>query len=491
MIGIDVGWTNTHVALLEEDEINTFRYPNEFGLPNILSEILKLTKKKDKPVLSTSILNKLVHRLEESKTLTILVPGPGLDYSSYGEIVKGAVNHRGDIVEDIDENEIREILRSKKYDDIAIAAKFSIRNSMIEEKIKGIAMDFIDESKIALSYHVGGFNYPARINTTTINAKVKSFVVEFTKDVRKVFEDFYYYKGDCGIVPWQFATENPSILYNSSSAATAIGAIFLTNLKDGIVVDIGGSLTKLITVENGMPKITNNITIHGKKTTIRCIDSIEIPFGSDSIVEQKLTTRCSKPVAFGGKNFTLTDALNCLGCEIGNYEASREEGKKFDCEKIVNQYVSQVGETLKGFEAKKIVGVGYLAPILIPEIVKNYKIEYEIPKHYQCAGALGLLVSKLSFTLFARFDTEKGIALYNGVTEKCPFRIGSLPKEEEVVEAAVNKLCEIARSFAEESEFGEPKVLNVTGYTVVRGGIRRGVIYDVVVQLEPGIKRRF
>ncbi|MCS7121327.1 MAG: hydantoinase/oxoprolinase family protein [Archaeoglobaceae archaeon] len=487
MIGIDVGWTNTHVAVFKDDEIDTIELPNELGISNILSKIKSLAEK-ERAVISTSLLNQLIHRLDEFRTLTILIPGPGMNYSNYGEIVRGFVNHRGDVVENVDEKEIRELLKSKKYDNIAIAAKFSVRNSSIEEKVKNVAIEFVDESKIALSYHVGGFNYLARINTTVINAKVKSLIFDFTNKIKSVFDNFYYYKGDCGITPWQFVVENPSLLYNSSSASSAIGAIYLTKEKNAVVIDIGGSLTKIIVVENGMPKIVDGITIHGKKTLIRSINSIELPFGGDSIVAERLSQRCSKPIAFGGKDFTFIDALNCLGYEIGDYKASREEGKKFDCEKILQQYISLVCDVLKGLDVKKIVGVGNLSSILVPKIAESCKFDYVIPKYNQFSGAIGVAVSKLSLTLFARFDTEKGIATYNGVVEKCPFRTGSLPSEEEVVEVAVKKLYEIARNFAKESEFGKLKVLNIDSYTVVRGGIRRGAIYDLVVQLEPGIK---
>ncbi len=492
IVGIDVGGTNTDAAVVREDGIITTKLPNEVGISGVLSELSRgVNLVKEKVVVSTSLpLNLVISRFNEIKTLTLLVPGPGLNYSEYGVILRGYVNHRGDVVEEIDEEEIRRTLEAGGYDNVAVASKFSIRNSAIEERIREIALNFVEDSKIALSHYAGGMNYPARINTTVINAKIKSTIVELTELVRKYAGDFYYFKGDGGIVPWRVVIENPSELYNSSPAAVAMGAAFLTGEKDALVIDIGGTSTDFVELRNGMPVIVSGITIFGRRTLIRCVDSVSIPFGGDSVVRGRLMPqRLDKPIAFGGRYFTLTDALNCLGHEIGDYRASREAGKNIDSEIIVEQFISQAAEIVEQLGARKVIGAGYLAPILVPEIARRCGVECIIPEHCEAVNAVGVAVSKVSLTLYARFDTEKGIASFNGIIEKCPFRIGSIPSEDEIFAAAVEKLKEMAKSFgAEDAELGEPKLVYFSSFTVVRGGIRRGVIADVIVQLEPGVR---
>ncbi|MEM4291722.1 MAG: hydantoinase/oxoprolinase family protein, partial [Archaeoglobaceae archaeon] len=282
--------------------------------------------------------------------------------------------------------------------------------------------------------------------------------------------------------------ENPSELYASSAVASAFGAIFLTGVKEGVVVNIGGFSTHLVPVENGKPKFVSNLEILGKQTLIRSVDMVTIPFGGSSIVANgRLEAETSKPIAFGGNEFTLTDAMNCMGCEIGDFKASRKTGEKTDYDLAIDQFISLIAKNLREMNAEKIIGAGYLAPYMIPEIARKAKISYVIPKFCEGVRAIGSAVSKISLTLHARFDTEKGVAIYNGVFEKSPFRVGSIPKDEEIIEVVRKKIMEIARNLGAE-EVGDVKVIDFYSFTIVKGNMKRGMIADVTVQIEPGVR---
>jgi len=232
------------------------------------------------------------------------------------------------------------------------------------------------------------------------------------------------------------------------------------------------------------------------KTLVRCVDSYSIPFGGDSVVEngKLLPKRMDRPVAFGGKYFTLTDALNCIGFEIGDYRASRERGREVlgsveDAEGIVDQYVSEVADRVKRSGCSKIVGAGYLARYLIPMIAKRAGVSYEVPEHSEAVNAIGVAVSRVSLTMYVRFDTEKGVAVFNGNVERFDKRF---PDDEELIEVAKERVREEARKFgASEGDVRDVRVLYFNSFTVVRGGVRRGKIADVVVQIEPGISEEF
>lgn len=485
MIGINVGGAN-NVAALVADEIRIFKKPSELGLSELIKEISPLLEK-ERVIVSTSLpINQILTKFEHLKTLVLLIPGPGLNYSRYGVVLKGYVNHRGDVVEKIDENEVRKALESEKFSNVAIASKFSVRNPCLEEEVKKIVLEKFSEKKVALSYHVGGLNYPARINTTIVNAKIKELVWDLTEELKRHIKRFYYLLGDGSTSTPERVVENPSELYASSAVAAAFGAIFLTGIKDGVVVNIGGFSTHLIPIENGKPRFVN-LEVLGMQTLIRSVDMVTIPFGGSSLVANgKLEAESAKPIAFGGNKFTLTDAMNCMGCEIGDFKASRNFGKETDYDLAVEQFVSLVAENLREMGAEKIIGAGYLAPYMIPEIARRAKVSYVIPKFCEDVRAIGSAVSKASLTLHARFDTERGIAIYNGVFEKSPFRIGSIPKDEEIIEVVRKKIVEIAKSFGAE-DVGEVKLIDFYSFTVVRGDMKRGVIADVTMQIEPGV----
>lgn len=488
MIGINVGGANTVAAIVSEDAIRVFKKPSELGLESLVKDISSLLQK-ERVVVSTSLpINHILSKFELYKTLTLLIPGPGLNYSRYGVVLKGYVNHRGDVVEKIDEKEVRRAIENGDFSNVAIASKFAARNPCLEEDVKRIVLEKFSEKKIALSYHIGGLNYPARINTTVINAKIKELVYDLTEDLKKHVPRFYYLLGDGSISTPERVVENPSQLYNSSAVASAFGAIFLTGVKEGVVVNIGGFSTHLVPIENGKPMFVSGLEVLGKQTLIRSVDAITIPFGGSSIVVNgKLETQICKPIAFGGQSFTLTDAMNCMGCEIGDFKVSRQAGEKTDYDIAVEQFTSLIAENLREMNADKVIGAGYLAPYVIPEIAKRAKVSYVIPKFCEGVRAIGSAVSKISLTLHARFDTEKGIAIYNGVFEKSPFKVGSAPKSEEIIEVVRKKILDIARSFGNE-EIGDIRILDFYSFTIVKGGMKRGVIADVTLQIEPGVR---
>lgn len=488
MIGINVGGANNVAAIVSEDEIRIFKKPSELGLGELMKEISHFLQK-ERVVVSTSLpINHVLSKFEHLKTLILLIPGPGLNYSRYGVVLKGYVNHRGDVVEKIDENEVKRVLEDGSFSNVAIASKFSVRNPCLEEEVKKIVLQKFSEKKIALSYHVGGLNYPARINTTIINAKIKELVSDLTEELKKHVPRFYYLLGDGSIAIPERVVENPSELYASSAVASAFGAIFLTGVKEGVVVNIGGFSTHLVPVENGKPKFVSNLEILGRQTLIRSVDMVTIPFGGSSIVANgRLEAETSKPIAFGGNEFTLTDAMNCMGCEIGDFKASRKTGEKTDYDLAIDQFISLIAKNLREMNAEKIIGAGYLAPYMIPEIARKAKISYVIPKFCEGVRAIGSAVSKISLTLHARFDTEKGVAIYNGVFEKSPFRVGSIPKDEEIIEVVRKKIMEIARNLGAE-EVGDVKVIDFYSFTIVKGNMKRGMIADVTIQIEPGVR---
>ena len=491
-VGIDIGGTNTDIAVIGE-EIKTAKIPNYLGFDAVFRKLSELVgEKKIKLVISTSVpLNLIVSKFDEIKAQVMLFPGSGLNYESYGKQLKGAVNHRGDVVEDLDEREVEEVLRENKADCLAIACKFSIRNPELELKAYEIAKKYYSEDEIALSHHIPVLNYPLRINTTIINAKLMKKVHEMVKSVKAYYNEVYFYKGDGGIIPYQIALNNPSELYNSSPAAVAFGAYFLTGEKYALVVDIGGTTTDFVFLGDGKPKIIERAVIGGLKSCVRCVESHSIPFGGDSLVEETIKpVRISQPIAFGGNSFTLTDALNCLGYEIGDYKKSRE-AKRDDCERAVEDFISIVAEKIKELKAEKIIGTGFLAPFLIKDIAKKAGVKYIVPEHCESANAVGVAVSRLSYTLYARFDTENKIAVYDGEATFIKDRIYGFPEDEELIQLAVDKLISIAKDFGEEVEEKDVRVLYFNSYVVVKGGIRRGKIADVIVQIEPGIREEF
>ncbi len=492
-VGIDIGGTNTDAAIVSEEGVRTFKVPNEEGMEVMLKKLSSTVDLNGERVtVSTSLpLNAALSRFHETKTLVLLIPGPGLNYSSKGVCLQGSVNHRGDVVEEIDESEVKEVIEKSRAENVAVAGKFSVRNPALEKKVGEIAVSRFGESRVCLSYHCLGINFPLRINTTVVNAKIKESVFELEKIVGMYSKKFFFYKGDGGIIPMEFALQNPSLLYNSSPAAVAMGAIYLTGVKDAIVIDIGGTTTDFVIVEDGRPAIVENMSVAGMKTLIRCVDSFSIPFGGDSLVDSFIKPERKVPAAFGGKHFTLTDSLNCCGCEIGKFERSRELCRSRGiAEKAIEDYTAMVVDAINHYEreVKTLVITGYLAKYLAPYIEEASGKRCIVPEHSEAVNAVGVAVSRISLSLYARYDTAKKRAVFNGAVEDYEGR----DDDEFFVEFAKQRVRKIALEFgAPEEDVEDVKLVYFNSFDVVRGGVTRGRIADVVVQIEPGISVEF
>ncbi len=489
VVGIDVGGTNTDAAVVK-DGVTTIKLPNEQGIEGVLTALKREADLRDERVIvSTSLpLNLILSRFDEIPTLTLLVPGPGLDYSRYGVVLKGAVNHRGDVVEEVDDEEIHKILSGLQAENVAIAVKFSVRNPKLEHDIFKLVESYYGETRVALSHHVGGMSYPLRINTTVINAKIMETVHRLTRSIREMAGDFFYYKGDGGIIPSSIALRNPSELYNSSSAAVAIGAYYLSGERDALVVDFGGTTTDFVMLKDGKPEIDENAVIAGNRTLVRCVKSTNIPYGGDSpIVDGRLIKgRKDNSLSFGGKYFTITDALNCMGCEIGDYRASRRNPEEF--EHPFQLYLEMVAEAIKGSGAERVVGTGYLARYLADVLRDTFGIRMKVPPYAESANAIGVAVSRISLTLYARYDFENRKAVYNGEIEGVE-SLSRSADDEEILAMAEDKLRTMALHYgADEEDVRDVRVIYYNSFDVVRGGIMRGKIADVVIQIEPGIR---
>ena len=473
--GIDIGGTNTDIALID-DEIQTIKIPNTRGIEHALKE----AGTSSRLVVSTSQpLNEMVTG-SDGKIRIITIPGPGLVYHG---AVKGAVSPRGEIIEPVDTEEIEHLLRGCRADGIAIAGKFSVRNPMLEEITRDIARQFFDDENIAMSAPLGGLDFPARITTTRINARIKATVMSLTKIIRKTHPDYLFVTSDGGLCGPDRAIENPSLLYHSSPATVALGAGYLSQKKDCLIIDIGGTTTDLVPLQEGKP-ILESLFVNGKKTMITTVVTDSIPMGGDSCIRDDLMQfRAGNARAFGGAEPTLTDALNVLGAEIGE----RDRSLCLDREKAelaVVKYIEKIAGKIHPLDPKIIVGTGYLAPLLIPDIAEVARTPYLIPDHAQSANAVGAAVSRISINVHVHADSGRRIITLNGTEfpfpgDKC---------DDSLLSYAGYLVREMARKEgAPPDDLHDLVTSRYSSYNVVRGGQVQGCITDFVIGIVPGI----
>lgn len=475
LIGMDVGGTNTDLAMVD-GEITSVKVPNTRGIRDVLAHI----RSPGRLAVSTSTPLNLVLAGKPIKVHTILIPGPGLFWPGG---IRGAVNHRGDIVEPIDPGEVDRHLAGSRGEVLAIAGKFSVRNPALEQEVASRASDYYANERIAMSHHLGIIDFPGRVATTKLNARMKAAVLSLAGEIGAERKEFFFFKGDGGIIPPSYAVRDPSVLYHSSAAAVALGAYYLSKEEECLVVDVGGTTTDLIALSGGKPRM-ELIVSEGERTVTTAVAAQSLPYGGDSLVQENLQPRrVGNALAFGGAHPTLTDALNVAGCEIGSAGSSQVLSRRAALNSL-EDYYAHVSGAVASLGARRLVGTGYLAPFLVPEIARRTGASVTIPPHWACANAVGVAVSRISLTLHARFDSGRGIAVFNGE----PQELRGMGDEEAVLAKCKKEAQQRALAAgADPRDIQDVQVLHYHSFDVIRSSYRSARIADVVVQIAPGI----
>ncbi|HOJ96478.1 MAG TPA: hydantoinase/oxoprolinase family protein [Methanospirillum sp.] len=473
--GIDIGGTNTDIAVIDS-QINTYKVPNSDGLENALSKISTFGRL---AVSTSQPLNEIITG-HTADIRTITIPGPGLVYPG---AVKGAVSHRGDIVEPIDPNEIQKIIKGQHARAIAIAGKFSVRNDTLEKQVYDIVSQYYSDEQIAISSPIGALDFPARIHTTKFNARIKGKVVSLIRQIQRVNPDFYFVTSTGGLTSPSRALLNPMVLFHSSPATVANGAYYLSRNENCLVIDIGGTTTELVPLKDGKP-VYESVVLDGSKTLIRAVSATSIPYGGDSCIRSELCPfRAGNSRSFGGGEPTLTDALNVMGARIGDAGRSAVLDHA-DAQRAVHQYLELVSSAVKEYHPHILVGTGYLAHYLLSDIAERAQTTGIVPEHAASANAVGAAVSKVSLEVHIHVDTERKRLTLNGLSY--PYKDA---RDEEHLIAYVKELIrDIARKEgAPEEDIADIQVLSYSSYDVVRGWRVTATITDMILAIAPGI----
>ncbi|OKY77216.1 MAG: N-methylhydantoinase A/acetone carboxylase, beta subunit [Candidatus Methanohalarchaeum thermophilum] len=530
VVGIDTGGTNTDSVLLENNSvIDKHKIPSKNTLKSIEKSLKKLLvqnsingEKLDRVVLATTrILNK-VKQNRTPKTISILISGPGLDpeyacYAEFNENIQGTIDHRGRKTEEIDYSELKEIKdRYKNLPCIAISCKFSIRNPEIEKKVSKA----FDSDKItSMAHEVNGkLNYLTRSSMTVLNVKSKKIHNKLLKRIDKVKQNldikapFYFTKSDGGLLNKELTQRNPINLIKSGPVMSAYGLLSLTKQRNAITIDIGGTTTDISYIEKKGPKLEKNLKVSNYKTSLRSVDSIDLPYGGDSAIKIKsnkidlLKERKDDSAAFGGKYPTLTDALNSLGItEKGNTQRSKRKIRshvrdtKFEekdaAKTVLNRYIKELKTKIKEFTKERdtvenppLLGAGALSNSIIPKLASELNKKYQVPEHAEIAGAIGCAVIQPSIQVKLHLDTDRKKLTING--EKKEINFNKKFDLNQAKDLAIDQVKTKAKKITKSSDIDKtPKIADERYFNVVKNGRVKGKIYDITAKLEPRIER--
>ncbi|MCE4598793.1 MAG: hydantoinase/oxoprolinase family protein [Desulfurococcales archaeon] len=461
-IGIDVGSTNTDVAIV--DEKGRPYYTSKVATtPDVTTGILKALEKaaKESGVSPDDIaavmygtthgLNAIITRrgLYKVGVIRIGLPAttaiePMLDWppdlrKAVGNLyvlVEGGFEYTGEEISPLDEDKVRkaaEKFKREGVDSVAIISVFSPVRPDHEYKAAKIVSDVLGDIPVSLSSSIGSIGLLERENATILNAAIIGVMKRSISAVRNTMDKLnltsaklYLAQNDGTIISAEMAEKYPIFTVAAAVSNSVRGAYVLTGLKDAIVVDTGGTTTNIGVLEKGFPRESSSpVVLGGVRTSFMMPDFVSIGVAGGSIVKQednKVTVGpesvgyelITKGIAWGGNLITATDVALALGrmriddprC---NPDLAKAKIPRDLAEKAYEYIIRKIEEGIDKVKTKPdpmpvvLVGGG---SAMLPRSLQGASVVIR-PEGAQSANAIGAATALIGATVEKTYNYEQ------------------------------------------------------------------------------------
>ncbi|KAH9504670.1 hypothetical protein Btru_062546 [Bulinus truncatus] len=464
VIGVDIGGTNTDAVLIchDSDRHDVVAEIKELTTADVTTGVKKSilgclmsAVNSGKSVLplqvnigTTHFVNAVVQGKDLAKVAAVRICGPVseevppfMDFpSGLANVICGAVHlvhggfrFDGKEHEALDEQQIRDVvrdIRSKGIKNIAFIGVFSPTRPEHEIRAREIALEEYPEASVTLSHEIGHIGILERENAAILNECLKPLCKKTISGFKTALEEigidcpFYLTQNDGTIISSEGVLDQPVLTFASGPTNSMRGAAFLSELKDAIVLDIGGTTTDAGVLKNGFPReAASHVKVGGVRTNFRMPDVVSIGLGGGSYVKEhtkkdgSVSSISVGPLSAGlnlikesfvfntssdhsNRSITATDVAVAYGiCQLGNADNVKNLDKPL-VSKAVDEIHRLVEEVIDKVKLSKeelpviIVGGG---SILIDKTrqLKGTK-QLIIPEHFGVANAIGAALSKVS-----------------------------------------------------------------------------------------------
>ncbi|SDL20162.1 hydantoinase/oxoprolinase family protein [Halarsenatibacter silvermanii] len=307
-LGIDTGGTFTDGVVMDlgAEEIVTStkqittREDLNAAIENCLNDLMAdesvLAEKIELVSLSTTLATNAIVEGQGAAVGTLLLgfePEERLPADEQA-VVSGGCSIKGEIKEEIDEQEIREAVREMKgeVDAFAVSGYLSVRNPIQEQKAAEIVREESGCPVVAAHQLTSDLGFQERAVTAVFNARLLPLITELIESVDSLIEErdisapVMVVRGDGSLISTSEARERPVETSLSGPAASVVGARHLADIENGIIVDMGGTTTDLALLEEGSPRINpRGAMVGGWHTRVKAADITTIGLGGDSLIQ--------------------------------------------------------------------------------------------------------------------------------------------------------------------------------------------------------------
>ncbi len=447
-LGVDVGGTNTDAVILDEkdDVVSWTKTPTTDDVTEGIKKAMKSVVsevEKDRithvMVGTTHCTNAIAERKNLAETAVLRIGAPATlaikplfewpedlrkAIGNHTIIVEGGHEFDGEEIKNLDEEAIRTFLTELKdeIESVSITSVFSPVNPEHEERAQEIAREILKDSPISVSNEIGSIGLLERENATALNAALVPVIERTSKSITDAINDLglnagiYFCQNDGTLMDLDYARNYPVLTLASGPSNSIKGAAFLSEIKDGIVVDVGGTTTDIGALKNGFPRESSSaVEIGGIKTNFRMPDLISVAIGGGSIVKKDGKIRVgpesvgkdlpNKSLSFNGTTFTATDAAVRLGlADIGEKSPDISEEDAKEALSKAEEEIQEGVEKMKTERSKVPVALVGGGSILVRHVEEASTVDK--PEHYEVANAVGAAISQVSGEVDKVFSLE-------------------------------------------------------------------------------------
>lgn len=492
-LGIDVGGTNTDAVILDEalQLVAATKHPTTEdvmgGIQGAMHEVLSQIGPEAARNIGFAMLgtthctNAIVERKRLNKVVALRLGAPATTAIScmadWPQVLKDAMGVRpfivhgghefdGREINQVNEDEIREvarIVREEGFESVAITSVFSPVSDAHEQQVANVLREELgDDFPLSLSSEIGSLGFLERENATILNAALHGVALTTAQGFMEALAQeglsdvaIYLGQNDGTLMSVDYAQRYPIFTIACGPTNSIRGASFLTNRKDAIVVDIGGTTTDVGVLSHGFPRESMvAVEIGDVRTNFRMPDLVSIGLGGGSIVrvqpDDSITVGpdsvgfrvTEKALCFGGDVLTATDIVVAKGqaphvgdaTKVAHLDPALIDAAAAEITRMIADAVDAM-KTSAGDTTVILVGGGsILAPSKLPGAS-----ELLLPENYGVANAVGSAIAQVSgqvSKVYSLTDTPREAAIADAKEQAClqAAAAGADPDTIEVVE---------------------------------------------------------
>src|SRR5690625_255445 len=442
-IGIDVGGTNTDVVLIDEHMNVISKYKSATtadimkGIQDSIAYIIS-DSGVDKKLITHAMLgttqctNAIVERRNLNSVGVIRIGHPATtavpplydwpkellqQIGSHQYIVKGGYEYNGEEIVPIEREEIIHVVKkmAKDVQAIAVTGIHSPVRTEQEKKVLEIIKELYPDMPVSLSHEIGSIGLLERENATVLNASLQTVMKRVVNGFQEALHSnalhphIFLGQNDGTLMKPEFALKYPIFTIGCGPTNSIRGAVYLSNIKNTMIVDVGGTTTDIGVVQNGFPRESAiAVEIGGVRTNFRMPDILSVGIGGGTVVHEADNIievgpesvgheLVNEGVIFGGDTLTATDIAVGSGlAKIPNTdETSLDTSLCIKAHEKIMQEVEIAIDRMKTSAQKIPVVLTGGGSIILSEQISGTKQVIK-PDHFEVANAIGAAISDVS-----------------------------------------------------------------------------------------------